>query len=100
VIGVETDPRSFEAPMLMDDLRDALQSRHYSRRTEQAYCLWARRYIRFHGMRHPGHKSVNTTMIYTHVINRGGRGVRSPIDVRRAYTDCIRIRHGVGEAAQ
>jgi site-specific recombinase XerD len=29
-----------------------------------------------------GHKSVNTTMIYTHVINRGGRGVRSPIDVR------------------
>ncbi len=28
-----------------------------------------------------GHKSVNTTMIYTHVLNRsGGRGVRSPVD--------------------
>jgi integron integrase len=27
-----------------------------------------------------GHKSVNTTMIYTHVLNRGGRGVRSPLD--------------------
>jgi len=27
-----------------------------------------------------GHKSVNTTMIYTHVLNRGGHGVRSPID--------------------
>jgi integron integrase len=27
-----------------------------------------------------GHKSVSTTMIYTHVLNRGGRGVRSPVD--------------------
>ena len=27
-----------------------------------------------------GHKSVQTTMIYTHVLNRGGRGVRSPLD--------------------
>jgi len=28
-----------------------------------------------------GHKDVRTTMIYTHVLNRGGRGVRSPLDV-------------------
>jgi site-specific recombinase XerD len=27
-----------------------------------------------------GHKDVRTTMIYTHVLNRGGQGVRSPID--------------------
>ena len=27
-----------------------------------------------------GHKDVRTTMIYTHVLNRGGRGVRSPLD--------------------
>jgi len=27
-----------------------------------------------------GHRSVRTTMIYTHVLNRGGRGVRSPAD--------------------
>ena len=27
-----------------------------------------------------GHKSVNTTMIYTHVLNKGGQGVRSPLD--------------------
>ncbi|TWT47155.1 hypothetical protein KOR42_41530 [Thalassoglobus neptunius] len=26
------------------------------------------------------HKDVRTTMIYTHVLNRGGRGVRSPAD--------------------
>ncbi len=28
-----------------------------------------------------GHQDVRTTMIYTHVLNRGGRGVRSPADV-------------------
>jgi len=27
-----------------------------------------------------GHADVSTTMIYTHVLNRGGLGVRSPID--------------------
>ncbi|MEN6455207.1 MAG: tyrosine-type recombinase/integrase [Prolixibacteraceae bacterium] len=28
-----------------------------------------------------GHKNVETTMIYTHVINQGGKGVRSPADL-------------------
>ncbi len=27
-----------------------------------------------------GHRDVSTTMIYTHVLNRGGRGVPSPLD--------------------
>lgn len=27
-----------------------------------------------------GHEDVQTTMIYTHVLNRGGRGVTSPLD--------------------
>jgi integron integrase len=37
----------------MDEMREALRSRHYSKRTEQAYCLWVKRYIRFHRYRHP-----------------------------------------------
>jgi integron integrase len=38
---------------LITQLQAALRARHYSRRTEQAYSLWVRRYVRFHGLRHP-----------------------------------------------
>jgi integron integrase len=38
---------------LLDRLRDAVRARHYSRRTEKAYVAWVRRYILFHGKRHP-----------------------------------------------
>jgi integron integrase len=38
---------------LMDALHRELRTRHYSRRTEQAYRLWVRRFIYFHKMRHP-----------------------------------------------
>ena len=37
----------------MQQMRDGLRSRHYSHRTERAYCHWVRRYIVFHGLRHP-----------------------------------------------
>jgi integron integrase len=33
-----------------------------------------------------GHRSVATTMIYTHVLNRGGLGARSPLDAPYAFT--------------
>src|SRR5262245_20557168 len=39
---------------LLDRVRDALRVRHYSRRTERAYVGWIRRFILFHGKRHPG----------------------------------------------
>jgi hypothetical protein len=40
-------------PKLFDAIRAAIAVRHYSRRTEQAYLYWARRYIVFSGKRHP-----------------------------------------------
>ena len=39
---------------LLDRVREAIRLRHYSRRTEEAYVHWIRRYIVFHGRRHPG----------------------------------------------
>jgi integron integrase len=38
---------------LLDQVRDAVRVRHYSYRTEQAYVGWVRRFILFHGKRHP-----------------------------------------------
>jgi integron integrase len=40
-------------PRLLDRVRPSIRARHYSRRTEKAYVAWVRRYILFHGKRHP-----------------------------------------------
>ena len=38
---------------LLGQLRAAVRARHYSPRTEQAYVAWVKRYVIFHGRRHP-----------------------------------------------
>jgi len=38
---------------LLDRVRDAIRLKHYSYRTEGAYVNWIKRYIFFHGIRHP-----------------------------------------------
>ena len=40
-------------PRLLGRVRGALRAGHYSLRTEDAYVAWTRRYVRFHGLRHP-----------------------------------------------
>jgi integron integrase len=40
-------------PRLLDQVRGSLRARHYSARTEKAYVGWIRRFILFHGKRHP-----------------------------------------------
>jgi integron integrase len=42
-----------EGPRFLEQLRHILRVRHYSRRTEDCYVDWARRFILFHGKRHP-----------------------------------------------
>jgi len=138
-------------------VHEPIRVRYYSRRTEEAYVHWIKRYVIFNGRRHPetmgeaerewhwqhvfpsqhrsadpedgrgappspvrvraatrdqggraggrhcqagesphtcwraattsarcrellGHSDVSTTMAYTHVLNKGGRGVKSPFD--------------------
>jgi len=38
---------------LLEQVRNAIRMKHYSIRTEDAYVDWIRRYILFHGKRHP-----------------------------------------------
>jgi len=40
-------------PKFLDQMRTFMRARRYSRRTEQAYVDWVRRFILFHGKRHP-----------------------------------------------
>lgn len=40
-------------PRLMDQVRNAIRLKHYSLRTEQTYLHWIKRFIYFHGKRHP-----------------------------------------------
>ncbi len=50
----DTPPRTYpHGPRLLDQVRDAIRTRHYSPRTEKAYVGWIRRFILFHGKRHP-----------------------------------------------
>ena len=42
-----------QSPTLIDRVRGAIRARHYSRRTEEAYVHWLRRFIVFHQKKHP-----------------------------------------------
>lgn len=42
-----------DKPRLLDQVRETIRVRHYSPKTEDAYVGWIRRYILFHGKRHP-----------------------------------------------
>ena len=92
-------------PKLLDQVRNVIRTRHYSFRTEETYVSWIRKFIYFHEKRHPKdmgqkeieafltHLAVNKkvaastqnqvfiSMIYAHVLNRGGKGVKSPGDM-------------------
>jgi integron integrase len=49
----EPRPPAAPKPRLLDRVREAIRARHYSPRTEKAYVHWIKRYIFFHGKRHP-----------------------------------------------
>jgi len=60
------------APKLLDRVREAIQLRHYSRRTEQAYVGWVQRFVRFHGMRHPEEMGTEEIEEFlSHLATRG-----------------------------
>lgn len=89
-------PAAGAAPRLLDQVRQTLQSRRYNPCTEKAFVEWIRRFVLFHGKRHPGqmakpevarflshlavedHVSASTQIqaraalvfLYRHVLNR------------------------------
>ena len=60
-------------PRLLDVVRERIRARHYSRRTERAYVGWIRRFIVFHGKRHPREMGeVEVTAFLSALATRGG----------------------------
>jgi integron integrase len=60
-------------PGQLDLITRAIRVRHYSRRTEEAYVGWVKRFVRFHGMRHPrelGAAAVGAFLSYLAVERR------------------------------
>jgi hypothetical protein len=45
---VETAPTGGKGKKLLEQMRDVMRLKHYSYRTEQTYCDWVERFIRFH----------------------------------------------------
>jgi integron integrase len=68
LVARESVPPAPRPPRLLDRVRDAVRARHYSRRTEKAYVAWIRRYILFHGKRHPSEMGAPELTRYLSVL--------------------------------
>ena len=59
-----------QPPRLLDQVRAAIRRLNYSRRTEEAYVHWIKRYIYFHGKRHPnGLGETEATAFLSHLAS-------------------------------
>ena len=59
-------------PKLLDQVRDVIRRKHYSFRTEQTYLDWTRRFILFHGKRHPSEMAeAEVTEFLTYLAREG-----------------------------
>jgi integron integrase len=60
-------------PKLLELFREAMRVRHYSKRTEDTYCAWVKRYVHFHNMRHPkemGEPEINAFLTHLAVAEK------------------------------
>src|SRR6185295_16666050 len=68
----ETGAAKPGVPRLLDRVRGAIRARHMSRSTEESYVGWIRRFILFHGKRHPAEMGAfEATRFLTALAVRG-----------------------------
>ena len=65
---------ALQAPRLLDQVRARARTRHYSRRTEEAYVAWIRRFILFHGRQHPRDlNACDVSAFLSHLVTEADR---------------------------
>jgi integron integrase len=65
-------PSTGDKPKLLDQVRDVIRRKHFSLRTEQAYCDWIRRFILYQRKRHPQEMGeAEITEFLTHLARDG-----------------------------
>ena len=97
------DPPDDRGPRLLPRLRAVLAVRHYSPRTADAYCGWVRRYVRFHGLRHPMELSAGDVGAFLSHLATAGRVSASTQNQAHAallflYRDVLGVPLGAVEA--
>ena len=73
------------APRLIEQVRPEIRARHYSRRTEDADVHWIRRFIVFHGRRHPrelGAPEISAFVTWLAVEQRVAASTQNQISYR------------------
>ncbi len=71
-MGTENTPVETNPPKLLDQVRDKIRVKHYSIRTETQYLQWIKRFILFHGKRHPQDMGANEVESFlTHLAVEG-----------------------------
>lgn len=63
--------------MFLDDLREKIRLKHFSLKTERAYLGWAKRFILFHGKRHPKDMGKPEIEAFLSSLAKAGRGAKT-----------------------
>ena len=66
-------PRSVPGPRLLDQVRTAVRTRHFSRRTERAYVGWILRFVRANGTQHPSRLGAREVSAFLSTLATEGR---------------------------
>ncbi len=100
IVVRESSPISPRPPKLLDRVREANRLRHGSRSTEKSYVGWIRRYILFHGKRHPAEMGAPEVTRFLSSLTVEGRVAASTQNqalsalLFSTATSCIRTCHG------
>ncbi len=88
-LNVVSFPEGGSPPKLLDRVRYAIRTRHYSPRTEEAYVHWIRRYIVFHGKKHPstlGAADISVFLTWLAVERKVSASTQNQAPERRAVS--------------